>query len=565
MEERHGIFPDNVYLNGQVVTFSDTQPRTEAVATLGDKIAAVGSTAAIKELIGPKTKIEDLNGKTLIPGLNEPHNHFGMYGPATLDSVNLQSIPLGSIGNMNDLIAALRRKAEEVPRGGWVTGRGYDDTLIAEKRHPTRHDLDRASPEMPIFISHVSGHFSVANTKALEMAGVTKDTPQPVGGVIRKDVKTNEPDGVLEEMPAQMLVARLIPALTLEQRLQGLALASEHYLRQGVTSCSDAGVNFPGVGSSKEIVAYQEALKRGILPLRITMMVGVHFLLGAEGRHPSFLTGFGNDRLKIGPAKIIVDGSIQGYTGWLSRPYHVPFQGDRDFRGYPVTPPGHLNPLIMAAHQAGFQIAAHGNGDAAIDAILNAYQAAQEKYPRAEARHRIEHCQTAREDQLDRMAELGVTPSFFVSHTFYWGDRHKNIFLGPDRAKRISPLKSALKRGIKFSLHSDCPVTPVSPLFCVFAAVNRLTRGGEVLGPEFRLTPEEALRAVTADAAWQTFDEGIKGSIEVGKLADFTILAENPLTVPPERIKDLEVKEVIIGGQSAYQAPQGGMLGAKEI
>jgi hypothetical protein len=283
------------------------------------------------------------------------------------------------------------------------------------------------------------------------------------------------------------------------------------------------------------------------------MMVGVHFLLGAEGKNPSFLTGFGNDRLKIGPAKIIVDGSIQGYTGWLSKPYYVPFKQDSSYRGYPVTAPETLNHLVLEAHKAGCQIAAHGNGDAAIDSILNAYQLAQGKYPRSDTRHRIEHCQMAREDQLDRMAELGVSPSFFVSHTFYWGDRHKNIFLGPDRAKRISPLKSALKRGLKFSLHSDCPVTPVSPLFCVFAAVNRLTRSGEVLGPEFRLTAEEALCAATIDAAWQTFDEKVKGSIEVGKLADFTILAENPLAVSPERIKDIKVAEVIIGGQSVYK------------
>jgi predicted amidohydrolase YtcJ len=350
-----------------------------------------------------------------------------------------------------------------------------------------------------------------------------------------------------------MFVGRLIPALTMEQRLKGLALASKHYLRVGVTSCSDAGVNFPGMGSNREIMAYQEAIKGGILPLRITMMVGIHFLLGEEGQNPSFLTGFGNEYLKIGPAKIIVDGSIQGYTGWLSQPYYVPFKGDPAYCGYPVTPPEKLTPLVMAAHRAGFQIAAHGNGDAAIDAILDAYHLAQKEYPRADARHRIEHCQTAREDQLDRIAELGVSPSFFASHTFYWGDRHKNIFLGPDRAKRISPLKSALKRGIKFSIHSDCPVTPVSPLFCVFAAVNRITRNGEVLGPEFRLTPEEALRAVTADAAWQTFDEKTKGSIEVGKLADFTILAENPLSVSPETIKDIRVEEVIIGGESAYK------------
>jgi len=553
MKKQQGIFPDKVYLNGRVITLTDSQPQAEAVAVLGDKIAAVGPDAAIRELIGPKTMIEDLNGKTLIPGLNEPHNHFGMYGPATMLSVNLQSPPLGPIENMDGLVSALRSKAEEMPNGGWVTGRGYDDTLMAENRHPTRHDLDKASSAKPIFISHVSGHFSVANTKALEMAGVKKDTPQPGGGVVRKDPKTNEPDGVLEEMPAQMLVGRLIPALTMEQRLKGIALASSHYLRVGVASCSDAGVNFPGMGSSLEIVAYQKAIRGGTLPLRITMMVGIHFLLGGEAENPTFLTGFGDEHLKIGPAKIIVDGSIQGYTGWLSQPYHAPFKGDRMYCGYPVTPPEKLTPLVLAAHKAGFQIAAHGNGDAAIDAILDAYQLAQEKYPRADARHRIEHCQTAREDQLDRMAELGVSPSFFASHTFYWGDRHKNIFLGPDRAKRISPLRSALKRGIKFSLHSDCPVTPVSPLFCVFAAVNRLTRNGETLGPEFRLTPEEALRAVTLDAAWQTFDERIKGSIEVGKLADFTILAENPLAVSPERIKDIQVAEVIIGGQSVYK------------
>jgi predicted amidohydrolase YtcJ len=554
MDEPNGIFPDTVYLNGQVITLAESHPRVEGVATLGDKIVAVGSTAAIKNLIGPKTKVMDLAGKTIVPGLNEPHNHFGMYGPAAMHSVNLQSPPLGPIGNIHDLVSGLREKAEKDPIGDWITGRGYDDTLIAEKRHPTRHDLDEASKERPIFISHVSGHFSVVNTKAMEMAGIGKDSPQPVGGVIRKDPKTNEPDGVLEEMPAQMLAGRFLPALTMDQRLKGLALASKHYLRAGVTSCSDAGVNFPGMGSNMEIVAYQEAIKGGVLPLRITMMVGAHFLLGAEGKNPSFLTGFGNDRLKIGPAKIIVDGSIQGYTGWLSMPYYVPFKGDADFRGYPVTPPENLKSLVMAAHQAGLQIAAHGNGDAAIDAILDAYQLAQKEYPRTDARHRIEHCQTAREDQLDRMAELGISPSFFVSHTFYWGDRHKNIFLGPVRAKRISPLKSALKRGIKFSIHSDCPVTPVSPLFCVFAAVNRITSGGEILGPEFRLSPEEALRAVTSDAAWQTFDEHRKGSIEVGKLADFTILAENPLTIPPARIREIQVNEVVIGGESVFRA-----------
>jgi len=554
MEDKNGLFPDVVSLNGQIITMNEGNPKIQAVATLGDRIVAVGSSESIKKLAGPKTKIVNLEGKTLVPGLNEPHNHFGMYGVLARCSVNLQSPPVGYIKNMNELMEALRDSINKTLKGQWIYGRGYDDTLLAEKRHPTRYDLDKVSIEHPILIVHVSGHLSVANTRALEMAGITKDTPQPPGGVIRKDPQTGDPDGVLEEMPAQSLVARLLPPISMEKRIEGMATAAEQYLKVGVASCSDAGVNFPGIGSPAEIVAYQKAVHEGILHLRMTMMIGVHFLLGPEGKSPSFLTGFGNDRLKIGPAKIIVDGSIQGYTGWLGGPYYIPFKGDKDFRGYPVTPPEFLNPLVMAAHKAGFQIAAHGNGDAAIDAILEAYLLAQKEYPRPDARHRIEHCQTVREDQLDTMAELGVTPSFFVSHTFYWGDRHNAIFLGPERARRISPLKSALKRGIKFSIHSDCPVTPVSPLFCVFAAVNRVTTGGEVLGPEYCLTPEEALRGVTNYAAWQTFDEKIKGSIEVGKLADFTILAENPLEVPPERIRDIKVMEVIIGGKSIYKA-----------
>ena len=558
MTARDGLFPEVVYMNGTILTMDEKHSHAEAVATWGDKIVAVGQTALLQEIAGPTTKIVDLAGKTMVPGLNEPHNHFAMYGVYVLRLVNLQSPPLGPVNRIKDLVEVLRERADKAPKGEWICGRGYDDTLMAEKRHPTRYDLDQASTDHPIYITHVSGHLSVANSKALALARVNKDTVEPPGGVIRKDPKTSEPDGVLEEMPAQALVFRHLPPLTMELRLEAMARAARDYLRTGVTSCSDAGVAFPGVGSPAEIVAYQRATGQGLVPIRMTMMVGAEFLLGPDGKSPSFITGFGDDHLKIGPAKIIVDGSIQGYTGWLARPYHVPFKGDSSYLGYPVTAPEKLNRLVLEAHKAGCQIAAHGNGDAAIDAILDAYQLAQKEYPRPDARHRIEHCQMAREDQLDRMAELGVSPSFFVSHTYFWGDRHKAIFIGPKRAERISPLKSARARGIKFSIHSDCPVTPISPLFCVFAAVNRITREGEILGPEYRLTPEEALRSVTIDAAWQTFDEKVKGSIEPGKLADFTILSENPLTVSPERIKDIKVEEVIIGGKSVYAAGRKG-------
>jgi predicted amidohydrolase YtcJ len=542
------VHPDVVYLNGDIVTLNPAQSKAEAVATWRDKIVAVGSTVRLQKMAGPGARMVDLGGQTLVPGLIEPHNHFILYGPMALIRVDLSSPPVGRIRNLKELLDALKEKTSVTPKGNWISGFGYDDTLLEEKRHPTRSELDQVSTDHPIFISHTSMHMVTVNSLALDIAGITRDTFQPEGGMIRKDSKTGEPDGLLEET-AQMMIYNVLPRMTLDQRMALLSIGASHFLKTGVTSSVDAGVAFPGPVGAQDILLYQKAVGDGSLPIRITMMIEANFLLKQSG---GFLTGFGNDRLKIGPAKIVGDGSLQGYTGWLTQPYHVPFKGDKGYRGYPVTPPETLNPLVLELHRAGYQIAIHANGDAAIEAAIQSYRLAQKAYPRQNTRHRIEHCQTVREDQLDAMAELGISPSFFVSHTYYWGDRHREIFLGPERAQRISPLKSALRRGIRFSIHSDCPVTPVSPLFCLFAAVNRLTSAGHILGPEFRLTPEEALRAMTIDAAWQTFEEDLKGTIEVGKLADFTILERSPLKVPADQIRNITVKEVIIGGKSAY-------------
>jgi len=547
------ICPDRIFFGGPIITMDESLPLAEAVAVKWDRIAAVGSNQEILNLAGQDTERIDLAGKTLLPGFIEPHNHFSVAGTSSLLHANLQSPPLGPISKIKDLIEELREKASRAPKGEWICGRGYDDTLLSEQRHPTREDLDEVSKENPVWIIHTSGHLSVANSKALEISGITRDTPQPPGGVIRMNPKTSQPDGVFEEMPAQGLVGKWIPPLTMEQRLEGLAAAAQQFLQAGVTSSYDAGVVFPR-GDRTEIVAYQKSIARGDLPIRITMMVGIDFLLSCGGDGPAFLTNFGDSRLKIGPAKIIVDGSIQGYTGWLTKPYHVPLKGDSAYRGYPVTSPAQLKSIVSKAHKDGIQVAAHGNGDAAIDSILDVYRSAQKEFTRPDARHRIEHCQMAREDQLDAMAELGVSPSFFVSHTFYWGDRHQSIFIGPERGKRISPLRSAKERGLRFSIHSDCPVTPASPLFCVFAAVNRVTRKGEILGSEYRLTVEEALRAVTIDAAWQNFEEEVKGSIQPGKLADFVILGENPLAADPLKIREIKVAETIVGGKTVFKA-----------
>ncbi len=539
------LYPDVIYLNGTVITMDERGTEAEAVAIRGDAIVAVGDNNSIEDMAGPDTERVDLDGATLLPGFYAAHDHFPGSGIVALFSVDLNSPPIGEINTMDELVARLAARAGETPKGEWVRGRGYDDTLIQEKRHPTRADLDRVSTVHPIYIGHISGHLGVANSVALEMAGITKETPEPPGGVIRKDPETGEPNGVFEE--SMSLVTRLIPPLGDDDRLDAIRWAVNDYVEEGVTTTVIAH------GSANTLRDLQRARRAGLLSLRVISM-GSRGSLEAlsPGEAGGFLTGFGDTRLKLGAVKVVQDGSIQGYTGYLGKPYYVPFKGDASYRGYPRRERGELVAIVKSLHRAGYQIAIHGNGDAAIDDILYAYREAQKDFPRVDARHRIEHCQMAREDQLDEMQELGITPSFFVGHAYYWGDRHRDIFMGPERAARLSPLRSAVDRGIRFTVHDDTPVTPVKPIQLVWDAVNRITTSGKVLGPSQRITPYQALRAVTIDAAWQNFEEDVKGSIEVGKLADFVVLEENPLTVDPEHIRDIRVLATVVGGETVY-------------
>jgi predicted amidohydrolase YtcJ len=382
----------------------------------------------------------------------------------------------------------------------------------------------------------------VANGAALERAKLTRDTSQPAGGRIRIDAKTDEPSGVIEESLG--LVTKLIPAPSAEDQLRATRAAVEQYARQGVTTAVIAG------GSGTSVNHLRDMVRLGVIPFRIRTMTSG----GPEKQARSAIEKLDSPLLKAGAIKLLQDGSIQGYTGFLSRPYHE--LGDRDpsYRGYSLRSRALLTERVGELHRAGYQIAIHGNGDEAIDDILHAFAEAQQAMPRPDARHRIEHCQTARDDQLDRMKALGVTPSFFVGHVYYWGDRHHDLFLGPERAARISPLKSAIERGLRFTLHDDTPVTPVNPLQLVWVAVNRQTTGGRTLGAKQRINVEQALRAVTADAAWQNFEEHERGTLEPGKLADFCILSENPLAVEPARLRDIRVVETIVAGKSIYRA-----------
>ena len=521
---------DTVFVNGDVVTMDARGTVAEAVR-VGEngRILAAGKrdAAMVKDAV-----VVDLHGRTMLPGFYAAHDHFPSWGSRRLDSADLNSPPIGSVTTMAQLQDALRERAKKLPPGAWLVGHGYDDTLLAEMRHPNRADLDAVSTTQPIWIVHTSGHLGVANSLALKMAGITRDTPNPKGGIIQKDA-SGEPSGVFEECGG--LVGQLIPAPDEAQRLEAIKVCNAHYLSKGVTTAVIAGTTLQAVED------LEKAREAGALVLRTKIMLAENRLLPASPRD-------GLTAVKMGQ-----DGSIQGYTGYLSAPYSVQRAGQTEYRGFPRRPLVELIELVKKYHRNGYQIAIHANGDAAVDDVLTAFESAQRDFPRSDARFRIEHSQTAREDQLDRMKTLGVTPSFFVGHVFYWGDRHRDIFLGPERAARISPLASAQKRGIRFTIHDDTPVTPVNPLMLVWDAVNRQTRSGATLGPEQRIAVIDALRAVTSDAAWQNFEEKDKGSIEAGKLADFVILDRNPLTVPAMEIRNISIRETIIGGRTAWR------------
>lgn len=546
--------PDTIYVNGRIIT-ADAQDRVaDAVAVQGDKIQAVGESDTLRAGAGPSTRIIDLGGKTMIPGIIDPHSHFPLSANTVLFQVDLASPPVGKIRSIDDIIAALRQKAEQTPPGQWIVGVGYDDTLVAEKRHPTRQDLDKASTTHPIYLMHVSYHFGAANSKALELAGITRDTPDPAGGKFRKDDR-GEPSGVLEELSAYERVTSRIPPRSPEQWRELIRVAAQQYASAGVTTAEHGFLaDEPGILSDPALLpALEQAIRQGDLPIRMIVWPGAKFsqkLQAGQVKPPEIDSAW----LKIGATKMFADGSIQGYTGYLTEPYYViPASLPSDYRGHPAMPRDELVKRVIAEHTAGKQIAIHGNGDAAIDDILYAYEQAQKAQPRADARHIVVHAQTARDDQLDKMKELGVTPSFFSLHVYYWGDRHRDIFLGPERAVRISPAQSALQRGLRFTIHTDTPVVPMDPFRLMWAAVNRVTADGKVLDHQ-GISPMQALRALTADAAWQAFEEEGRGSIEAGKLADLIVLSADLLSIDPMQIKDIKVLETIVGGKTVFRA-----------
>lgn len=537
---------NTLFANALVRTLDDAGTVAEAVLVSDGKIVAVGSTADLRAQAPADTKEVDLGGATLLPGFIENHNHFMSTGQA-FAHVDLRGEYCDSIPEMQ---RKLRERAAQTPAGGWVIGRGYDQTLLEENRHPTRYDLDAAVPDHPAMITHISGHAMVANSVALKMAGLNADSPHIPGGEILRD-EHGEPTGVLLEGPAMRPVRDLVPKATVDTLRSGLALARDEFMPLGISTVHDAMIH-----SRDEIDAYVAAMASGELPMRAYLMIHPDLYNGdLEGQSGDIGVSYGlpPNRLVAGPVKFFQDGAIQAYTASLTQPYF----DQPDEYGVKIYDPEELAALILEYHKAGRQIAIHGNGDSAIDDILNGYEAALEAYPRENHRHRIEHLQLARQDQIDRMARLGVVSSVFINHLWQFGDRHLSRFLGPERALRMEPLASLTKAGIKWGLHSDCPVTEVNPLRGIWLAVNRLTSSGQAIGEEEKVSVEQALRGFGPDAAYLAFQENIMGTIAPGFVADFAVISEDPVAVP-ETIKDIEVLATIIDGEIVVEKPVAG-------
>lgn len=529
-----------VFINGHIITLDHQDRIVEAVAVEDGVIVAVGSNADVRPFIDQNFKVLDLQGKTMAPGFIDAHGHFPGSGLKEIE-VDLNSPPIGQITTIQQLKLALKEKLEATKSDGWVSGFGYDDTLLQEQRHPTRLDLDEVTSDYPIFIRHISGHLAVVNSAALALANITAATPDPVGGMIGRDPVSGEPNGILEETAMDLILA-VFPTPSVIDSLKMTLSATKEYASKGVTTAQN------GLAEKAYFNPLRLASLAGLLKQRIVMWPSL--ALGKEILAGSYKPS-SNNRFKVGAIKMVADGSIQGFTGYLREPYFTACEGDEFYRGYPRTPLQQLKSDVLAFHKAGYQIAIHGNGDAAIDDIIEAIAAAQAEFPRDDARHIIVHAQMVQDDQLDQMQKLGITPSYFSLHTYYWGDRHRNIFMGPERASRMSPSRSTLDRGIPFTLHADTPVVPMDPMLLMWSAVNRESYLGTPIGDYEKIDALNALKAITINAAWQIFEEQHRGSIEIGKVADLVVLSDDPLA-HPESLNTIKVLNTYLNGAEVY-------------
>ncbi len=537
---------ETLYFNGDVITMEGENDFAEAVLVADGEIKAVGTYADVSVQKTDNCELVDLQGKTLMPSFIDGHGHIGnaaaQYGAqASFEDAS----------NFDDIVETLKQFIAErnIPAGTPVMGCLYDHNFLAEGKHPDRYVLDRASSEHPIWIAHASGHMGVANSYALKAAGVDASTPDVDGGFIARDPETNEPTGYLEESAMGLRGDQFMADAGDPEEL--LINVQDYYIENGITTIQD-GLTISNYLKTLRSVAAKGKLKVDIVAYPTPMDDLTHEKVADLMEEYKDIVGQYKDHIKIGGYKILLDGSPQGKSAWMSEPY----ENSGDYCGYPWLKPEQVHTYIKRAIADNQQLLTHCNGDAASQQLLDIYEAelaASDNPNKNNLRPVMIHCQTVRDDQLDRMAALNMIPSIFVAHTYYWGDVHLKNF-GDRRGRRVSPVKSSVERGLIHNFHTDTPIVRPKMLHSVWAAVNRITRGGVEIGPEQRVSVYEALKGITINTAYAYFEEESKGSIKVGKRADLVILDANPMKVDPMTIKDIKVLETIKDGVSIYKA-----------
>lgn len=527
------IVPDLIVTGGTIVTMDPRQPRAEAVAIAGDRFIAVGRADDVKNLATPATKMLDARGKTILPGLIDAHLHGASSGVARLSTVD------AGVSSLAELKKRLKEQAAKTPPGGWIRATGYDDTkLIDFHQFVTRKEIDDAVGDHPVVISHRGGHIIFVNSKALEIANIRKPTEGPSGGKIDKDPTTGEPTGIVRER-ASALVMKHVPDFTREERHKGAAWMLQRFAESGLTSVHDAGA------SVEDVRAYMDAYARGELTTRVYLMV--QFAGIKDLNRFGIRTGFGDAMLRVGGTKLVADGAISGRTARLSQPY----VGRPNDYGILAMQPAELDESVREAHDAGWQVGTHANGDVTIAMVLDAYEKALKAKPTRDHRFRIEHCTLVNPEILRRMKAGGFIPTPFCSYVYWHGDKMPDY--GEERLKWMFAMRSFLDNGIPVTGSSDYTPGPYEPLMGIMSCVTRKGKDGKVWGANQKITVDEAIRCYTLNSAHAGFEEHLKGSIEAGKLADLVILGGDPYTVDPDAIINIPVERTMVGGRFVHE------------
>ena len=538
---------DRIWSGGPILTMNDAAMRAEAVAEKDGRIIAVGGRDDVMKSRGPGTRMIDLGGRALLPGFVDAHGHVAMGGLQAI-AANLLPPPDGEGRDIASLQKILRdwmaANQDAIRRFNLVVGFGYDNAQLKEQRHPTRDDLDAVSTDVPILIVHQSGHLGALNSKALDIMGYDARSKDPEGGVIRRRAGGTEPDGVLEETAFIAAAGNLIGQVGREGMAAFVRAGSELWARFGYTTAQE-GRAVPAIVEVVRSVGAAGDLKIDVA-VYVDVLVDREFVLA--NRSAAY-----RDHVRVAGAKLTIDGSPQGFTAWRDRPYYRPTGSyPPGYAGYAAAPSAKVIDAIDWAYAHDVQILTHANGEAASDLLIAALDAAARKHGSGDRRPVLIHGQFLREDQADSYRRLGVIPSLFPMHTFYWGDLHRDESVGPVLADDISPTGWMVQRGMRFTTHHDAPVAFPDSMRVLDATVTRRSRSGDIIGPAQRVDVITALKAMTIWPAYQHFEEADKGSIEVGKLADFVILSQDPTVVDPETLDRIRVTETVKEGATIF-------------